>query len=69
MLASKLLPEQEEQQMQQLSDLGEEQDASGGTQHAGYVKVDFHLYSLRKLQSVSVLQVACVKSLCFKLPV
>ena len=42
MLASKLLPEQEEQQLQQLSDLHCEQGPTGGRQQTGYVQVRFH---------------------------
>lgn len=41
MLASKLLPEQEEQQLQQLSDLHREQGPTGGRQQTGYVQVCF----------------------------
>ena len=39
MLASKLLPEQEEQQHQQLEDFRQQQALTGAQQQAGYVKV------------------------------
>lgn len=42
MLASKLLPEQEEQQNQQLQDLQQQQGLSGGRQQAAYVQVRIH---------------------------
>lgn len=41
MLASKLLPEQEEQQLQQLNELRQEQGPTGGGQQTGYVQVCF----------------------------
>lgn len=49
MLASKLLPEQEQQQMQQLTDLQQQKGFAGGQQQAAYVQVLFSIPMLLQL--------------------
>lgn len=57
MLASKLLPEQEEQQLQQLDDLRQEQGSSGGRHQTAYVQVC--CTALVQL-STAVMQCCCI---------
>ena len=71
MLASKLLPEQEEQQLQQLNDLRQEQGPTGGRQQTGYVQVCLQSAVHKKLQPLPVLlslfawAVACIGQTLF----
>ena len=58
MLASKLLPEQEEQQLQQLNDLSQEQGPTSSRQQTGHVQVCLLSPVQIRLQSESASWVA-----------
>ena len=64
MLASKLLPEQEEQQNQQLQDLQQQQGLSSGRQQAAYVQVrSAYSFVASLCYRLCMLQIAMMPSL------